>query len=162
MKTETRHSLGLPFLAGGSASILSAVALAVPGRREAGSAAAPINAVSHWYWDREALHRQIVDVKHTVVGYVTHHAASLFWAALLSAFLRSQPAMHKVPRTGAACLATSAIASVVDFKLTPELLKPGFERRLSRHSLAVTYVLFGVGLALGNLVLRMCRGTLDR
>jgi len=153
MNTGIRHTVLRALLAGSCASLLSAVALAVAGRREAGSAAAPINAVSHWYWDREALHRQDVDLPHTVVGYATHHAASLFWAALLSAFLRSRPGTYTVPRTVAACFATSAIACVVDFKLTPERLTPGYEHRLSPKSLAVTYLLFGVGLALGSLIL---------
>lgn len=153
MNTGIRHAALRALLAGTCASILSAIALAVAGRREAASAAAPINAVSHWYWDREALHRQGFDVSHTVLGYATHHAASLFWAALLSAFLRSRPTMHTAPRTVAACFATSAIACLVDFQLTPQRLTPGFEHRLSRKSLAITYLLFGVGLALGSLVL---------
>lgn len=153
MNTGTQRTALRALLAGSCASLLSAAALAVAGRREAGSAAAPINAVSHWYWGREALHRQGGDVPHTVVGYATHHAASLFWAALLSAFLRSRPAMDTVPRTVAACFATSAIACVVDFQLTPQRLTPGYEHRLSRKALAVTYLLFGVGLALGSLVL---------
>lgn len=153
MQTQTRHTVLRVLLAGTCASLFSAAALAEAGRREAGSAAAPVNAVSHWYWDREALYRQEVDLRHTVVGYATHHAASLFWAALLAAFLRSRPAMHTVPRTVAACFATSAVACVVDFKLTPQRLTPGYEHRLSRRSLAVTYLLFGVGLAIGSLLL---------
>lgn len=151
MNTELRSTVLRALLAGSCASVLSAVVLAGAGRREAGSAAAPINAVSHWYWDREALYRKQVDVKHTVVGYATHHLAAVFWAMLLSAFLRSHPAMNTRPRTVAACFATSAIACVVDFKLTPERLTPGYEHRLSRKALALTYLLFGVGLALGTL-----------
>lgn len=160
MNAGTRHTALRALLAGSCASILSAVALAVAGRREVGSAAAPLNAVSHWYWDREALHRRDVDVPHTVVGYITHHGASLFWAALLSVFLRSRPTLDTVPRTVAACFATSAIACVVDFKLTPERFTPGFEHRLSRRSLAMTYLLFGLGLAFGSLAFgrkRRCR-----
>lgn len=151
MRTPFPHTALRALVAGSCASILSAAVLAAAGRREAGSAAAPLNAVSHWYWDREALHRQQADVKHTAVGYATHHLASLFWAALLSAFLRSQPGRATVPRTVAACFATSAIACVVDFRLTPKRFTPGYEHRLSRKSLAVTYLLFGVGLALGSL-----------
>jgi uncharacterized membrane protein YccF (DUF307 family) len=158
MNTGFPHTALQALLAGSSASLLSAVVLAVAGRREAGSAAAPINAVSHWYWDREALHHQHADVQHTVAGYATHHVASIFWAALLSAFLRSRPAMATLPRTVAACFATSAIACVVDFKLTPERLTPGFEHRLSRRTLGLTYLLFGVGLALGHLAWRAGRG----
>lgn len=70
-----RHSLARAVLAGGCASVLSAMALVAAGRRQAGSAAAPLNAVSHWWWDREALLRQEADVRHTVLGYATHHVA---------------------------------------------------------------------------------------
>ena len=41
-------------MAGSCASVLSAAVLALAGQREAGSAAAPINAVSHWYWGDRA------------------------------------------------------------------------------------------------------------
>lgn len=153
MNTGFQRTALRALLAGSCASLLSAAVLAAAGRREAGSAAAPINAVSHWYWDREALHQQQADAQHTAVGFATHHLASVFWAALLTAFLRSQPAMNTVPRTVAACFATSAIACVVDFKLTPERLTPGYEHRLSRKALGLTYLLFGAGLALGCLAL---------
>ncbi|CAM3313163.1 hypothetical protein [Polaromonas hydrogenivorans] len=39
-------------LAGSLASAFSTAVLALTGRREAGSAAAPLNAASHWYWGR--------------------------------------------------------------------------------------------------------------
>jgi len=44
------------------------------------------------------------------------------------------------------------VAALVDLRLVPERLTPGFERRLSRRSLAWTYVGFGAGLALAGLL----------
>jgi hypothetical protein len=41
----------------------------------------------------------------------------------------------------------AAIANVVDFKLTPQRLTPGFEKHLSKRSLAIVYVSFAAGLA---------------
>jgi hypothetical protein len=152
MSTRFQQTLLQALLAGSCASLLSAVVLAAAGRRETGSAAAPINAVSHWYWDREALWQQRVDAPHTVTGYAIHHVASVFWAALLSAFLRYRPQMNTLPRTVAACFATSAIAALVDFKVAPKRLTPGFEHRLSRKALFLTYGVFAVGLALGSLI----------
>lgn len=149
MNDAHRFSLFRALSAGSCASVLSAAVLLVAGRQEAGSAAAPINAVSHWYWDREALHQQQVDVRHTAAGFATHHAASIFWAALLAAFLHGRPQMSTPARLVAASAATSAIACFVDFKLTPRRLTPGFEHRISRKSLAVTYLVFAAGLALG-------------
>lgn len=136
-------------IAGSCASVFSATALTWFGRREAHSAAAPINAVSHWYWGDPALRLQETDVNHTLVGYITHHGASIFWATLLCAYLRQQPQTETRGRLLAASIATSAIACVVDFKLTPHRLTPGYEHRLSKRALAVTYLAFGAGLAMG-------------
>jgi hypothetical protein len=46
------------------------------------------------------------------------------------------------------------VACFVDYQLTPDRLKPGYERHLSRPSLAVVYGAFGVGLALGAMLSR--------
>ena len=149
MNSNLRHTVLQALAAGSFASVLSSAALALAGRREAASAAAPINAVSHWYWGSEALRRQRTDVKHTLVGYVTHHIAATFWAAGLAAHLRSRSRPVTPVQLAGACAATSAIACFVDFKLTPQRLTPGYEHRLSRKSLAWTYLLFAVGLTAG-------------
>ncbi|BEU94696.1 hypothetical protein ACDW_04010 [Acidovorax sp. DW039] len=143
--------------AGTCASVLSAAVLLLAGRREAGSAAAPLNAVSHWYWGDEALGQQQTDVQHTVVGYLTHHAASVFWAALLSAFLQREPREVSLRKVMVSSAVTSALACAVDFKMTPKRLTPGFEHRLSRKTLGGTYLLFAVGLAIGSLLIRAKR-----
>jgi hypothetical protein len=52
---------------------------------------------------------------------------------------------------------TSALACVVDFKMTPKRLTPGFEHRLSRKALGGTYLLFAVGLAIGSMLVRAKR-----
>jgi hypothetical protein len=48
--------------------------------------------------------------------------------------------------------ATSVLACFVDYRLTPDRLTPGFEKRLSRRSLFVVYALFAAGLAAGTLL----------
>lgn len=70
--SEWKTVLAQGALAGSLASVLSTAVLVIAGRREAGSAAAPINAVSHWYWGDEAPHCQRTDL--------THHGAATFWA----------------------------------------------------------------------------------
>ena len=139
------------WVSGSAASLLSAVALALAGRREARSAAAPLNAVSHWYWGPRALARQGVDGKHTLTGYATHHGASVFWAALFAALLKRRPALNTPQPLVCASAATAAVACFVDFQLTPNRLTPRFEHRLSRPALAATYLAFAAGLALGAL-----------
>jgi hypothetical protein len=48
----------------------------------------------------------------------------------------------------------SAVACFTDYQLTPPRLRPGYEERLSKPSLAVVYAAFGAGLAAGALLCR--------
>jgi hypothetical protein len=120
-------------LVGGAASsIVSTAALALLGRAEAGSAYAPTNAVSHWVWGDEAADHDGFSLKYTLTGYD-----------------------HKDLRvTLAASAAASAFSCFADYKLAPQRLTPGYEKRLSKKSLAGVYAAFAVGLALGAIALR--------
>lgn len=140
-------------LAGGSlASLLSTGILAWAGRRAAGSAAAPVNAVSHWLWGDEALHENRATLRHTAVGYLTHHLSAVFWATLY-ARLRGDPP-RTLPEALAGGAATSAIAATIDYTLVPKRLTPGFEHRLSPMPMVATFAALATGIALGALLLR--------
>jgi hypothetical protein len=76
------------FASGSAASLLSAWVLTRRGRSEAGSAAAPINAVSHWLHGDAAYSVDAPDVRHTALGLVVHHASAVFWGVLYEAVLR--------------------------------------------------------------------------
>jgi hypothetical protein len=141
-------------VAGACASLLSAIALVWAGHREIRSPSAPLNAVSHWSWGTEALRKRGLTAKHTVLGYVIHHCASVWWAALHAMAVRHSACAHKPSVVWAGAVATSAIACVVDFKCTPERFTPGFEHHLSRISLLGVYGAFAGGLALGALIVR--------
>jgi len=141
-------------VAGSLASLLSTALLALTGRRKSGSALAPINAVSHWYWGDKALHRQEADLAHTVVGYATHHGAALFWATVYAALASDKPALRTTQGVLAGAAVTSAAAYFTDFKLTPHRFTPGYEHRLSTDALVAVYAAFAVGLAAGALALR--------
>jgi hypothetical protein len=139
---------------GATSSVLSTAALALLGRREAGSAYAPTNAVSHWIYGDEALHENAPTLRHTVPGYLIHHGSAMFWSVLLERvcgrlFDRREPAL-----TLGVAAAASAVACFADYQLTPKRFQPGFEAHLSRPSLAVVYGAFGVGLALGAMLSR--------
>ena len=141
---------------GSLASALSAAVLARRGRTEIGSPWAALNAPSHWFWGKQSLRRNALSWRYTGVGALTHHASAIFWAIgydwLQS--LRREP----TPTTAFVdAAAVTAIAALVDLKLIPERLTPGFERRLSRPGLAWTYVGFGLGLALGGWLLQRRR-----
>jgi len=146
MALSWKRAFNRGLLSGTCASILSTAALAARGRSEAGSALAPINAVSHWYWGDRATRVDHATVKNTVPGYLTHHATSIFWAVLFEKVFGG--AMRGRPgRTLAMSAATAAVACFVDYQMTPRRLTPGFEHRLSRASLFLVYTAFAAGLA---------------
>ena len=141
-------------LAGSLASIFSTAVLAITGRRETGSAAAPTNAVSHWYWGDEAFDRQEADLPHTAVGYLTHHSAATFWATLYAALASRQTASRTTSGLLVGAIATSATAYIVDFKFTPHRFTPGYEHRISTEALLAVHAGLAVGLAAGALAFR--------
>jgi hypothetical protein len=143
--------------AGVVAGALSMVVLALRGRAETGSAASPFNAISHWIHGPRALRLDTADIRHTALGAAVHAGSSMFWAAIYEeAVCRREP-----PPTPAGLVAGAAgvatLAAVTDFALVPERLTPGFEHRLTKRSLTLTYTLFAAGLALGGLVARRWR-----
>lgn len=138
---------------GSTAGLLSGLALALLGKRENGTALAPVNAVSHWLWRGRAFRRNGFSWKYSVTGYVIHHAMSIFWGTLHGA-LHARSA--KAGRPAAALVrgaATAAVACYVDYRITPKRLTPGFEQRLSKPALTGVYLAFGTGLALACIVL---------
>ncbi|SOY66974.1 conserved hypothetical protein [Cupriavidus taiwanensis] len=149
-------------ISGTCASLLSTGMLACGGSVDCGSAFAPVNAVSHWVWGERAVHTNRPSVRHTVLGYVIHHAMSVFWAAFYEgamAFGNRHGAVCPAARPAAPArvlggLAVAGIACFVDLKCTPHRLTPGFERRLSPGMLALVYVAFGLALPLGAMLLR--------
>lgn len=141
-------------MAGSFASVLSTFTLAWAGHSEVRSAVAPLNAVSHWRWGRPAFHQREFSVRHTLLGYSIHHCASIWWAAVHAAAMMHHPRSQQPAQVVAGALTTSVVACLVDFKCTPERLKPGFEHHLSRPQLGGVYLAFAAGLALGAMLAR--------
>ena len=132
-------------LAGSLASLLSAAALVVCGQRREREPAAPVNAISHWVWGDAALEKDRPTLRHTALGYLIHHGASLFWSTLHTRAW-GPPGTHVLPKAAA----TAATAAFVDYNLTPRRFTPGFEHRLTKPQLAAVYVCFALGLAIGD------------
>ena len=138
-------------VSGSAAAIASATALAACGGAEEGAPMAPMNAVSHWIFGDRAFHQDRPTLRHTVTGYLIHHAAALFWAVQYERWLGQRS--KSTPRTlGDAALA-SGVACFVDYRCTPRPLMPGYEKRLSKKSLFIVYSAFAVGLAAGTVLL---------
>lgn len=139
-------------LPGTIASLASTGALALRGRQESGSLFAGANAISHWLWGDKAFARDEPSWKYTLVGYAIHHASSHFWASLFEQAAGKVLDQRRVATTLAASAAAAAVACFVDYKLTPQRLKPGYEERVSKGSLALVYAAFGIGLAVGAML----------
>jgi hypothetical protein len=144
-------------LAGTLASVVSTAVLAAAGKRQAGSAVAPTNAVSHWLWGDDALRAQAPSLRHTLAGYVTHHLACVLWAALYSRIYGHREAAKALPQAVAGGIATSAVAYAIDYEVVPRRLTPGFEHRLSAGAMAAVYGALAGGFALGALLSRRLR-----
>ena len=153
MTTTWKQALREGIVSGSLAALFSAGYLAWAGRQR-GMPAAPLNAVSHWLLGSEALESDRPSVRYTLTGYLTHHAASIFWGTLHARLWGGKPS-HKEPLPAlAGAAAASGIACFVDYQLTPQRLTPGFEHRLGKPELANVYVCFALGLAVGTLLMR--------
>ena len=140
-------ALRAALLSGALASIASTAVLCWQGLRELDDASAPLNGPSQWVWGRHAPYRDGFSARHTAVGYAIHHLASIFWALLFERFRGSRPVLP-------AAAATALVANVVDFRLTPERLTPGFQKRLSKRAIALSYAAVALGLVAGAAVAR--------
>lgn len=141
---------GAALVSGSIASVVSGMALAALARAEGASAAQPLNATSHWlHGDRAGAVRR-TDVRHTGIGYATHHASSVFWA-LLFEILRRRPVRADLNDMVRAAMATAATAAVVDYGLMPRRLRPGWRLAISRPSLAAVFAALAGGLVIGGL-----------
>jgi hypothetical protein len=130
---------------------LSTLALAWRGRREHGSPAAPINAISHWFFPQRAFAHDDVSLRYTGSGLAVHVASSMLWAAAY-AWLRGR---RERPAAAAAlgdAAAVGALAAFVDLGLTPKRLSPGFEERMGPSGLVWVYAAFAGGLALAGVL----------
>ncbi len=137
-------------LTGTCASLASTAALALAARMEGKAAIRPINAVSRWLNGERAASYEGVDAAHTVVGYVTNHAASIFWAIIFEAWCARRRPVGPLPMLRDAVV-MSAIAVVVDYGPTPRRFRPGWELVLSKKGMAIAYTGLAVGLAAGAL-----------
>lgn len=147
-------------VSGTLASVLSTAVLALLGRSSLGKAVAPTNATSHWLWGEQAYGEHDPSLRHTGVGYATHHASAVMWATIFERWLNYSGALRtgEIVRNAAAM---SALASFVDYQLTPPRLRPGFEHHLSRGELLGVFAAFGAGLALGAVLNRQHERRLD-
>jgi len=147
--TPWKDALTEGLLSGTLAAVLSGAVVAVAGRRQSGSAVAPINAVSHWLWGRQAYGARAPSWRHTGLGYFTHHASAVFWATLYAWLHANRRPARSAAESLAGAGALAAAAAAIDYTVTPRRLRPGFEQHLSKQSMTWVYAALAVGLAVG-------------
>jgi hypothetical protein len=141
-------------VSGTIAGLLSAAVLLATGKREAGSAVAPINAESHWLWGDESLTQDRPTLRHTLTGIVTHQLSTVFWATLYALVRGDRKAVKGVPEALIGGVATSVAAAAIDYTLVPKRFTPGFENRLSTGSMVAVFAAIAGGIAIGSLLIR--------
>jgi hypothetical protein len=144
-----RVALRRAWFSGSVASLLCTLVVTVLGRGRRNAPARGTNATSHWVWGHRAIRRSSPSLRYTAFGYAIHHASSMFWAIGFERWrlARGLP-LARHPAAVAATVATAAW--VVDYKVVPKRLTPGFEHHLSRRGLAGAYVAFGAGLLMAT------------
>jgi hypothetical protein len=159
LATHASGAMKRAMVSGGLAGLFSLVTLAVRGRQELKSAAAPLNAPSHWVHGQEALAQNRPTLRHTVPGVLIHQASGVFWGLLFDQVwqrvVRRAPreATTSLPVVALGAASLTAVAALVDLKMVPDRLTPGFQKRLSSKGTAMVYVSFAVGLAAGAALL---------
>lgn len=142
--TSRLLSLANILVSGTAVSLATSAVLSVLARLEGRSPVQPLNSTSHWYWGEAAGRSRRVDVPHTIVGFATHHGASLFWAC-------AYELLRRHPRRRAAfgdAVAVSTLAAVVDYAVVPKRLTPGWEKVVSPAAIGAAYAAMAVALAL--------------
>jgi hypothetical protein len=149
-----RQAAQRSIFSGSCAAVASAVALAARGHADERSAVGPLNGPSQWLWGEKEGYSRQASLRHTGVGYVTHHLSANFWAVLYETMSGAQGARKSVPRILAEATSVGALAFVVDYGITPPRFRPGFEKHVRPSSLALVYAAFSFGLAASTLLRR--------
>lgn len=131
-------------ISGSLSSVVSTAMLAARGSSENGTPYAPVNAVSHWIYGDRAARQDDPSLRYTVPGYLIHHGSSLLWGVVYERWF----GRYAEKRDVAPASAVASLACFVDYKLTPERLQPGFEKRLSTPSMVLVYGSVAAGFVL--------------
>lgn len=138
-------------VSGSVASVLSTAVLSARGQEEDGTPFAPTNAISHWFWGDRAARQNAPSTRYTALGYAIHHASATLWAVLYEKWFGEKAERGELLPAVIGGAAVAGLACFVDYKMTPERLQPGFEKRLSTPSLFMVYASFGAALVLRGL-----------
>lgn len=136
------------------AAATTTAAVAALGRRDTGSALAPLNATSHVLWGPRAAAVERVTLNHTLPGVLINAGAAGFWALMMRGLFGGRRWAQSRSGALAAGGATAGLAYLVDYHLVPRRLTPGWELRLSPRSLGLAFAALALGLGVGAALAR--------
>lgn len=148
------NALSRALVSGLTAGTLSMWTLAQRGRVDGHTAVTPLNAPSHWLFGERALVQNEPSWRYTGTGTLIHEASAVMWAALFERLVSRRSGPASLSTIAASAAVVTGVAAVVDLKLVPDRLTPGFEHHLSGRSLVLVYASVAAGLALGALLTR--------
>jgi len=105
----------------------------------------PLNSVAHILIGSRAYYMEGVDPIVTPLGVVAHVLSIVIWGILLATVTRTLGGV----RLYGAALAFAGFTWLVDLRLLPERLRPGFESGLSAAEIATVYLVLALSLAWG-------------
>jgi hypothetical protein len=147
--TDVAIRTAITSAAGSAASALALMAL---GAKEGTGSLRPISASGHWLYGSKAGRKNRPGLAKTVVGFGTHHAATMFRSFLMETWLGSKP--RTLPAMAITGASTGLIAAAVDYALIPRSLSPGWELALTRKSIAGAFAAMAAGMAAGAFAVR--------
>ena len=130
-------------ITGTVATFAVTAALGLLAKREGKDALQPVNATSHWLDGPRTGSRRGADLRHTGTGFLTNHAAAIFWALPLRMILSRNASVGEVAAKSAL---VSGIAALVDYGLVPRRLTPGWEHALGSRGVAAGFAALALGL----------------
>lgn len=142
-------------VAGAVVCVATLAIAALRGRADSGSAIAPINATSHLIFGPEASAVEVADVKHTLLGVIINAGASVFWAAIHRQLFDRGGDRGGLGTSMLGGAAVAALAYLVDYKLIPKRLTPGWEHRVSGRSLSMIFAAMALSLPVRRLIERL-------
>lgn len=152
-----RRAFNRALVSGSAANAASALALAVCSKVEEDSAAGALNGPSQWVWGEAEAYTREATAKHTLTGYVIHHAMSIAWGTVHERVFGERVAEKSAARCCIDAATTAAVAYVADYYIAPPRLRPGFRKHLGPRSIFVVYAAFAVGLAASSIARKRFR-----
>ena len=120
------------------------------GQKDTRSAVAPINATSHILWGDEAAANTHITLRHTLPGLLINAGATIGWSVIDQLMVRTLSRRKGALANMMGGVFTALLAYLVDYHLVPSRLTPGWEKRISNHSLYLSLGTMGLALGIGS------------